>query len=82
MRELAAQAGLRTSAKADSQEVCFIPSNDYRQLLAERGVKLHPGTIVDTSGKKLGEHSGTENFTIGQRRMEEDLNMPLIRTSP
>ncbi len=68
VRELAAQAGLRTSAKADSQEVCFIPSNDYRQLLAERGVELHPGTIVDTSGKKLGEHSGTENFTIGQRR--------------
>ena len=68
VRELAAQAGLRTSAKADSQEVCFIPSNDYRQLLREHGVTLHPGSIVDTSGKKLGEHEGTENYTIGQRR--------------
>ena len=68
VRELAAAAGLRTSAKADSQEVCFIPSNDYRQLLAQRGVALHPGDILDTTGHKVGEHAGTEHFTIGQRR--------------
>jgi len=68
VRELAASAGLRTSQKKDSQEVCFIPSNDYRQLLRERQVPLHPGDIVDTTGKKLGTHPGTEHFTIGQRR--------------
>ncbi|MFT4540084.1 MAG: tRNA-specific 2-thiouridylase [Planctomycetota bacterium] len=68
VREMAAARGMRTSAKADSQEVCFIPSNDYRQLLAERGVELHPGDIVNTVGRKLGTHTGTENFTIGQRR--------------
>lgn len=68
VRELAAQAGLRTSQKADSQEVCFVPSNDYRNLLAERGVELHPGSIVDTQGRVLGEHEGTEHYTIGQRR--------------
>jgi tRNA-uridine 2-sulfurtransferase len=68
VRELAAQAGLRTAAKADSQEICFVPSNDYRRLLAERGVELHPGRLVDSSGRDLGAHEGTEHFTIGQRR--------------
>lgn len=68
VRELAAEAGLRTAKKADSQEICFVPSNDYRKLLAERGVALHPGRIVDTAGRVLGEHAGTEHFTIGQRK--------------
>jgi tRNA-specific 2-thiouridylase len=68
VRALAARAGLRTSAKADSQEICFVPSNDYRKLLRERRVELHPGTLVDTSGNVLGTHQGTEHFTIGQRR--------------
>lgn len=68
VRELAAQAGLRTAAKADSQEICFVPSNDYRKLLEERGVALHPGRLVDSAGRDLGAHPGTEHFTIGQRR--------------
>lgn len=68
VRELAGEAGLRTAKKADSQEICFVPSNDYRLLLAERGAELHPGEFVDTAGKVLGTHAGTEHFTIGQRR--------------
>ena len=68
VRELAAHVGLKTAAKADSQEICFVPSNDYRKLLEERGVASHPGQLVDTSGHVLGEHAGTEHFTIGQRR--------------
>jgi tRNA-specific 2-thiouridylase len=68
VRELARQAGLRTAAKRDSQEICFVPSNDYRRLLRERGVALRPGTIVDTSGRVLRDHDGIENFTVGQRR--------------
>ncbi len=68
VRELARQAGLRTHDKRDSQEICFVPGDDYRALLAERGLRLHPGPIVDTSGRVLGEHAGTEHFTIGQRR--------------
>jgi tRNA-specific 2-thiouridylase len=68
VRTLATEAGLRTSAKKDSQEVCFIPSNNYRELLAQRGVTLHPGKIVDVYGKVLADHPGTEHFTIGQRR--------------
>jgi len=68
VRELARAAGLRTAAKADSQEICFVPSNDYRLLLAEKGAELHPGELVDSSGRVLGRHEGTEHFTIGQRR--------------
>ena len=68
VRELAREAGLKTAEKRDSQEICFVPGNDYRKLLAEKGVELHPGDLVDTSGRKLGEHEGTEHFTIGQRR--------------
>ena len=68
VRAMAERAGIRTAKKADSQEICFVPSNDYRKLLAERGVELHPGQLVDTAGKVLGEHAGTEHFTIGQRR--------------
>jgi tRNA-specific 2-thiouridylase len=68
VRALAERAGLRTAKKADSQEICFVPSNDYRRLFAERGAELHRGKLVDTSGRVLGEHAGTEHFTIGQRR--------------
>jgi tRNA-specific 2-thiouridylase len=68
VRQLARAAGLRTSAKKDSQEICFVPSNDYRNLLAQEGVALHPGALVDSSGAELGAHAGTEHFTIGQRR--------------
>lgn len=68
VRALAREAGLRTSEKKDSQEICFVPSNDYRNLLAEHAVELHPGELVDTNGAVLGTHAGTELFTIGQRR--------------
>ena len=68
VRELARKASLRTSAKKDSQEICFVPSNDYRKLLAEQKVELHAGRLVDSAGQELGTHTGTENFTIGQRR--------------
>ncbi|MCC7013511.1 MAG: tRNA 2-thiouridine(34) synthase MnmA [Planctomycetes bacterium] len=68
VRALASSVGLRTARKADSQEICFVPSNDYRKLFAERGIATHQGKLVDSSGRILGEHAGTEHFTIGQRR--------------
>lgn len=68
VRALAERANLRTAKKADSQEICFVPGNDYRRLLAERGVEFRAGPIVDTAGKPLGEHDGIERYTIGQRR--------------
>ncbi len=67
IREIARRAGLPVADKPDSQEICFIPSGDYRAFLEER-VQPRPGNIVDSSGRLLGEHTGIHNFTVGQRK--------------
>ena len=67
IRAFARQAGLPVADKPDSQEICFIPTGDYRQFVAQR-VTPKPGLIVDTDGKVIGQHQGIEAFTIGQRR--------------
>jgi tRNA-specific 2-thiouridylase len=68
-RLLARNAGLPVHDRSDSQEVCFIPDDDYRRFLRSQ-IKEWPGAgdIVDTSGKKLGRHTGYLDYTIGQRR--------------
>jgi tRNA-specific 2-thiouridylase len=69
IRELARQAGIQTADKPDSQEICFIPDNDYSGFLTRfRGPQTTAGEIVDTAGRVLGRHEGYERFTIGQRR--------------
>lgn len=69
IRELAAEAGLRVATKPDSQEICFVPDNDYAGFLARhRGVADTAGEFVDSAGNVLGRHPGYERFTIGQRR--------------
>ncbi|MQF48613.1 tRNA 2-thiouridine(34) synthase MnmA [SAR202 cluster bacterium AC-647-N09_OGT_505m] len=67
IRDIAREAGLPVANKPDSQEICFIPTNDYRSFLAERSVPT-PGDIVDISGNVLGRHKGIEYYTVGQRR--------------
>ena len=66
-RRLAAAAGLPVAGKPDSQEICFVPQGDYRELLS-RWVQPAPGEIVDLEGRVLGTHSGVSFFTVGQRR--------------
>ncbi|WP_437201055.1 tRNA 2-thiouridine(34) synthase MnmA [Planctomicrobium sp. SH664] len=69
LRELARQAGIRTADKPDSQEICFIPDNDYGRFLKDyRGESETAGEFVDTAGNVLGHHPGYQHFTIGQRR--------------
>jgi tRNA-specific 2-thiouridylase len=69
VRALAAQYHLRVAEKGESQEICFVPDNDYvRFIEEERGKELLSGNIVDRSGKILGRHRGTYRYTIGQRR--------------
>ncbi len=69
IRELAGEAGLRVATKPDSQEICFIPDNDYAGFLKRyRGDADTAGDLVDTAGNVLGTHAGYEKFTIGQRR--------------
>ena len=53
----------------ESQEICFIPKNNYKNFLKNfKGIKDFPGFIMDKHGKKLGKHTGFYNFTIGQRK--------------
>ena len=67
VRRMAAELGLPTSSKHDSQDVCFIPDNDYRSFIAEH-ISLKSGDIVDINGKVLGKHSGLARYTVGQRQ--------------
>ena len=69
VRELARKLGLPVFNKPDSQEICFVPDNDYAGLVDRRRPGLAArGEVVDTSGKVLGEHDGQHRFTVGQRR--------------
>ncbi len=69
IRALAAEAGLRVATKPDSQEICFVPDNDYAGFLERyRGASDTAGDFVDLAGNVLGQHPGYERFTIGQRR--------------
>ena len=67
IRDFARDANFPNADKPDSQDICFIPSGDYRAFVKERVVSS-PGNIVDTSGTVLGTHEGVESFTVGQRR--------------
>lgn len=69
VRAIAQQLGLQVFDKPDSQEICFVPDNDYKRLLRERAPDaLRGGEIVDESGRVLARHEGVGAFTIGQRR--------------
>lgn len=68
-RELARKYGLPVAEKSDSQEICFIPDDDYVKYLKEAaGVIPVPGDFVNLQGEKIGEHKGIINYTIGQRK--------------
>lgn len=68
LRALAAELGLRTATKPDSQDVCFITSTGGREAFLRERLALHPATVVDTSGRRLGEVPAIELVTIGQRK--------------
>ncbi|MBL8842608.1 MAG: tRNA 2-thiouridine(34) synthase MnmA [Planctomycetes bacterium] len=69
VREAARRAGLPVHAKPESQEICFVPSGDYRDLLRERRPDLlRPGTVRALDGTPLGQHGGAAGFTVGQRK--------------
>lgn len=66
-RELAQKFGLFVAKKSDSQDICFIPSGDYKAFLKDKKF-FSLGDIVDENGQVLGKHSGIVNYTIGQRK--------------
>lgn len=69
IRALAEEAGLRVAQKKDSYEICFVPGDDYAGFLKTyRGHNGTQGNFVDRDGNILGQHSGYEKFTVGQRK--------------
>lgn len=69
IRQIAERHGLPTASRKDSQDLCFLAGEDYRNFLQRNAVEmLKPGEIVTRDGKALGAHNGLANYTIGQRK--------------
>lgn len=69
IRDMARRLELPVHDKPDSQEICFVPDNDYVRFVREKvPVRDTSGVIVDKHGQVLGEHAGFESYTVGQRR--------------
>ncbi|WP_366922570.1 tRNA 2-thiouridine(34) synthase MnmA [Metallumcola ferriviriculae] len=68
IRQMAEEMGLVVAHKPESQEICFVPDNNYRNFLKDKvGQRIKPGPFLDTKGNKIGEHQGIAYYTIGQR---------------
>ena len=68
IRDIARSVNLSNAEKKDSQEICFVPDDDYVAYMAERGCTAVPGDYVDSSGRVLGKHKGVIHYTVGQRK--------------
>lgn len=68
VRRLAADYNLPVAQKHESQEICFIPDNDYVRFLESNGVAKKPGELVTGDGTVVGRHSGLHSYTVGQRK--------------
>jgi tRNA-specific 2-thiouridylase len=78
-RAIAAELGLRTATKPDSQEICFVPDGDLDSYMTGESA---PGPIVDTAGSVVGEHHGLGHYTIGQRKgLGISLGVPVYVTA-
>jgi tRNA-specific 2-thiouridylase len=68
-RDLARRFGLAVADKQDSQDICFVPTGHYAEIIERlRPGAAGPGEIVDLDGRVLGHHDGIIHFTVGQRR--------------
>jgi len=69
IRRIAESFGLPTASRPDSQDLCFLAGDDYRNFLQRNAAEmLKPGEIVTTDGRVVGQHNGLPNYTIGQRK--------------
>jgi len=69
IRAIAEKHGLPTASRKDSQDLCFLAGEDYRNFLQRNAAEiLKPGEIITRDGRSLGEHNGLANYTIGQRK--------------
>ena len=67
IRILAKEKGLNVASKSDSQDICFIPSGNYKKFLIDNNIKENIGNII-YNNKIIGKHNGLFNYTIGQRK--------------
>ena len=67
VRAVAERHGLAVADKPESADICFVPSGDYRAVVAAK-VADRPGLMLDTEGREVGRHRGVQHFTIGQRK--------------
>jgi tRNA-specific 2-thiouridylase len=68
IRAMATKFGLPVADKPDSQDICFIPSGNYKEFVEERMKQRVPGILRKSDGTVLGKHDGVHQFTIGQRK--------------
>jgi len=69
IRVIAEKFGLPTASRKDSQDLCFLAGDDYRNFLQRNAAEmLQPGEILTRDGRSIGEHNGLANYTIGQRK--------------
>ena len=67
-RRIAAEFGLKTAQKPDSQDLCLIEAHGSMREFLDKYIRPQEGEIVDLAGKVLGKHSGIHHYTIGQRK--------------
>jgi len=75
VRAMARAAGLQTADKKDSQGICFLGQVTIADFLKQY-IPERRGALVTTAGERIGEHSGTEFYTIGQRHLDADFTFP------
>jgi tRNA-specific 2-thiouridylase len=69
VRRIAREHGLPVADKAESQEICFVPDDDYAAFVERHAPSAdRSGAVLDTRGRRIGRHEGVHRFTIGQRR--------------
>lgn len=69
IREIADRIDLSVANKPDSQEICFVPDNDYAKFIEENSdKKILPGNFVNSKGQVIGKHKGITHYTVGQRK--------------
>src|SRR5229473_5316134 len=70
VRKRARELGLANADKPESQEICFVPDNDYARFVERRATpeQIRAGAVIDSAGNRLADHAGVHRFTVGQRR--------------
>ncbi len=89
VRDVASRLGLAVADKPDSQDICFVPSGTYAEVVSKlRPDAMQPGEIVTTDGRVVGQHDGIARFTVGQGKrlgnaaMEGGARQMVVATDP